>query len=59
MKILDLTDVTDPLAVPALVNTNACSGTDLTEIRVSSAEMKAAFSAATNWSSYSNIFTVK
>ncbi len=59
LKILDLTDFTDPLAVPALVNTNAFSGTDLTEIRVSSAEMKAAFSAATNWSSYSNIFTVK
>ena len=59
LKILDLTDYTDPSAIPALANTNAFSGTDLTEIWVSSAEMKAAFSAAANWSPYSNKFTFK
>lgn len=59
LKILDLTDFTDPAAVPTLANTNAFSGTALTEIWVSSAEMKAAFSAATNWSSFSNRFTIK
>ena len=59
LKILDLTDFTDPAAVPTLVNTNAFSGTALTEIWVSSAEMKAAFSAATNWSSFTGIIVVK
>lgn len=59
LKILDLTDFTDPADVPTLANTNAFSGTALTEIWVSSAEMKAAFSAATNWSSFSNRFTIK
>ena len=59
LKILDMTDFTDPLAVPALVNTNAFNGTALTEIWVSSAEMKAAFSAATNWSSFAGIIIVK
>ncbi len=59
LKILDMTDYTEPSSVPALANTRALSDTALSEIWVSSAEMKAAFSAATNWSSFASIIVVK
>ena len=59
LAILDMTDYTDPSTVPVLINSNAFNGTALTEIWVSSEEMKTAFSAATNWSTFASKFTVR
>ncbi len=56
---LDMSAFINSSEIPALSNINAFSGTSLTRILVASNTMKAAFEAATNWNSFSGLFTVK
>lgn len=54
---VDLTKFTNPNAIPALANSNAFSlNASSRKFIVANAEMKAAFSAATNWSTYASAF---
>lgn len=57
LYLVDLTAFTDPSAIPTLDNSNAFPSA-VVEFKVADQAMLGAFSAASNWSTYANKFTV-
>jgi hypothetical protein len=58
LALVDLTDFTDPTAIPSLANKNAFQNISAScAFLVANVEMQAAFSSATNWSNFT--FTIQ